>query len=106
MSSTGTMHTAARNRSGRCVSEAPTSNPELDPPKMASLSAVVLPVAMSHSAAARKSSYEVCRLRRLAALCHPAPNSDPPRILGNANRHLRSMRKATNTLNCGVIETP
>ncbi len=100
------MQTAARNSSGRWVSAAPTSSPEFDPPKMASLSAEVRPVWMSHSAAERKSSYAVWRFRRLAALCHSAPNSDPPRMLGSANRHPRSIRNATKTLNCGVIDTP
>ena len=31
------MHTTARNSSGRCVMAAPTSNPEFEPPKIASL---------------------------------------------------------------------
>src|SRR5882762_1714997 len=106
MSSIGTMQTTPRNKSGRCVIAAPTSSPEFDPPKIASWAAVVRPSRMSHSAAERKSSYAVCRLRRLAALCQASPNSDPPRILGKAKRQPLSIRKATKTLNCGVMDTP
>ena len=54
MSSIGTMHTTARNRSGRCVIAAPTSRPEFEPPKMASFCGSVRPVSISHSAAHKK----------------------------------------------------
>src|SRR3984885_5129055 len=43
-------------RMGRGVISAATSSPEVEPPKMASFSEVVLQDLMSHSAAQRKSS--------------------------------------------------
>src|ERR1700737_3048966 len=52
MSSNGTWQTTAWNRSGRCVSAAPTSSPPLLPPLIARRSLRVLPVSISHSAAA------------------------------------------------------
>ena len=56
MSSSGTAHTIARNRSGRCTSMAPISSPPLLPPMVPSRSGLVYPSAISFSPAAMKSS--------------------------------------------------
>ena len=79
MSSSGAEHTAAAMRSGRCVTDAPTSRPPLDPPQTASWALLVQPSAMSFSAAAWKSSKTFCLLARIPARCQSSPSSLPPR---------------------------
>ena len=53
-------------------------------PEMASLSARVYLFAMSHSAAAMKSSNTFCLFSFIPALCHSSPYSPPPRKFGMA----------------------
>ena len=84
MSITPTAGIAAPNRSGRWFSTAPTSRPPLLPPKIASFGVEVYLLAISHSAAAMKSSKTFCFFARLPASCHSSPYSAPPRRLATA----------------------
>ncbi len=84
MSITPTAGRHAPNRSGRCVMHAPTSRPPLLPPWMASFSGAVYLFAISHSAAAMKSSKTFCFLQLRAGLVPASPYSPPPRRLATA----------------------
>ena len=84
MSSTPTVGNAAPNNSGRCVSAAPTSKPPLLRPLIASLGVEVYFSAISHYAAATKSSNTFCFCSFVPALCHASPYSEPPRRLATA----------------------
>ena len=70
MSITPTCGMATRNSSGRWLMTAPTSRPPFDPPWMASLAGDVYLLAMSHSAAAMKSSKTFCFFSFVPASCH------------------------------------
>ncbi len=84
MSSSGDTATPAAKRSGRWVTAAPTSRPPFEPPRMASFSGRVYPLAISHSAAAMKSSKTFCFFSSIPARCHSSPYSPPPRRFGRA----------------------
>ena len=60
MSITPTAGSVAPHRSGRCVRHAPTSNPPLLRPLIASFGVEVYLFAISHSPAAMKSSKTFC----------------------------------------------
>ena len=79
MSSSGAEHTAAVNRSGRCVTAAPTSSPPFDPPHTASRPGDVIPAETRYAAAAWKSSNTFCLRPSIPARCHSSPSSLPPR---------------------------
>src|SRR3990172_12436880 len=78
MSSSGTLHTTAPNRSGRCVNATPTSRPPLLPPVIPRGFEDVILRLIRSSAIARKSSYALWRFSFIADLCHLGPNSPPP----------------------------
>ena len=82
MSITPTAGSAAPKSSGRWVMQAPTSRPPFDPPAIASLGVEVYLCAISHSAAAMKSSKTFCFLSFVPALCHSSPYSPPPAQVG------------------------
>ena len=81
MSMTPTCGTAARNRSGRWLMTAPTSSPPFEPPCAASFAGDVYLLAISHSAAAMKSSKTFCFFSLVPASCQASPYSLPPRML-------------------------
>ena len=56
--------------------------PRIRAPENRELLGVVRPVWMSHSAADEEVIVGDLTIRRLAASCHSAPNSDPPRMFG------------------------
>jgi hypothetical protein len=71
---------------------------------MASFGVDVYFSAISHSAAAMKSSKTFCLLRCLPAWCHSSPYSPPPRRLAIATTPPISIHAAYSTENIGVIE--
>ena len=81
MSITPTCGIATRNRSGRWLITAPTSRPPFEPPCAASFDGLVYLLAISHSAAAMKSSNTFCFFSLVPASCHASPYSLPPRML-------------------------
>jgi hypothetical protein len=106
MSSSGTPHSTPANSSGACVIVAPTSKPPFERPPMARRSRVVQPFAISHSAAAMKSSKTRCFASFVPASCQASPYSPPPRRLGMARRPPSSSHTRLGTEKLGVIEMP
>ena len=109
MSSTPTAGSAAPNRSGRCVSTAPTSKPPLLRPRIASFGVDVYFSSISHCAAAMKSSNTFCFCSFVPALCHASPYSEPPRRLATAKTPPISSHTSTGTLNagcCAMLKPP
>ena len=102
MSSTPTAGSAAPKSSGRCVMHAPTSSPPLLPPWIASFRGDVYLFAMSHSAAAMKSSKTFCFFAFMPASCHSTPYSPPPRRFGIAKTPPISIQTRSETLKLGV----
>ncbi len=84
--------------------QAPTSRPPFDPPEIASFGVEVYRSAISHSAAAMKSSKTFCFLSFVPAWCHSSPYSPPPRRLGTAYRPPISIQARTDGLKPGVSE--
>ncbi len=84
MSITPTSGSVAPNRSGRCVNIAPINSPPLLPPRIASFGVEVYLFAISHSAAAMKSSKTFCFFAFVPARCQSSPYSPPPRRFGCA----------------------
>ena len=78
---TPTCGIARRNRSGRCVMQAPTNRPPLEPPTMAILSLFVYFWSIRYSAAEMKSSNTFCFCILVPATCQSSPYSLPPRRL-------------------------
>ena len=81
MKHTPTCGMATRNKSGRCVIQAPTSKPPLEPPTIAILSLLVYLSLIRYSAAAMKSSNTFCFCIFVPAMCQSSPYSPPPRRL-------------------------
>ena len=69
---------------------------------MASFGVAGIPLAISHSAAAMKSSKTFCFLSLVPAWCHSSPYSPPPRKLGRAYRPPISIQASTDGLKLGV----
>jgi hypothetical protein len=65
--------------------------PPLEWPSIASFGVTVTLLAMSHSAAAMKSSKTFCLSSFVPALCHASPYSPPPRRLATASTPPRSI---------------
>ena len=71
---------------------------------MASFGDDVTLLAISHSAAAMKSSKTFCFLSLVPPWCQVSPYSPPPRRLGWANTPPRSIHTRLAGLNAGVSE--
>ena len=106
MSSTPTAGRQAPNRSGRWVMQAPTSNPPLEPPLMASLGVEVIFSAISHSAQAMKSVNEFFFLRILPSSYHSRPKAEEPRMCATAYTNPRSRRLMRLDVNSGSSIEP
>ena len=84
--------------------QAPTSRPPFDPPEMASFGVDVYPFAISHSAAAMKSSKTFCFLELGPGLVPLLAVLAAAAEVGQAYRPPISIQASTDGLNAGVSE--
>ncbi len=105
-STNGTSATTMRNRSGRMLTQAPTSNPPALPPEITSWSGLVRPAATRWSAQAMKSVNVFFFFSSLPSSYQARPISSPPRTWAMAKTKPRSSRLRRLPRKAASIEAP